>query len=66
MKGCPDLTPPAHAWYKRKGNQATIGCKVGGRSWDLVCEKDGWKGVVGNCSALGRNHEYSLRQPSYK
>ena len=49
--GCSDLTPPAHAWYKREGSEAVIGCKSNDRVWRLYCNGNTWDGVVGNCSA---------------
>ena len=51
--GCPDLTPPAHAWYKRDGDQAVIGCEWSQKTWHLSCDGHGWTGVVGNCSQPG-------------
>nr|UCK81577.1 Gal-binding and CUB domains containing receptor 2 [Arenicola marina] len=49
--GCSDLVPPAHAWYKREGDSARIGCEWNHNSWHLTCEGNSWSGVVGNCSA---------------
>ncbi len=51
--GCPDLTPPAHAWYKRDGSQAVIGCEWSKKTWHLSCDGHSWNGVVGNCSKQG-------------
>ena len=48
--GCADLTPPAHAWYKRDVDSATIGCKSNNKIWHLTCNGNTWDGVVGNCS----------------
>ncbi|KAK2139011.1 hypothetical protein LSH36_2132g00007, partial [Paralvinella palmiformis] len=50
--GCPDLSPPAHAWYKRDGDQAVIGCEWSQKTWHLSCDGRGWSGVVGNCSDI--------------
>ena len=51
--GCPDLSPPKHAWYKRDGDQAVIGCEWSQKTWHLSCDGRSWSGVVGNCSELG-------------
>ncbi|KAK2144220.1 hypothetical protein LSH36_776g02156 [Paralvinella palmiformis] len=48
--GCPDLSPPKHAWYKRDGDQAVIGCEWSQKTWHLSCDGRSWSGVVGNCS----------------
>lgn len=50
IRGCPDLSPPVHAWYKREDNEAVIGCKFNDRIWRLYCNGNTWDGVVGNCS----------------
>ncbi|KAK2144219.1 hypothetical protein LSH36_776g02155 [Paralvinella palmiformis] len=50
--GCPDLSPPAHAWYKRNGDQAVIGCEWSQKTWHLSCDGRSWSGVVGNCSDI--------------
>ncbi|KAK2144228.1 hypothetical protein LSH36_776g02164 [Paralvinella palmiformis] len=50
--GCPDLSPPAHAWYKRDGDQAVIGCEWSQKTWHLSCDGHSWSGVVGNCSEI--------------
>ena len=52
--GCPDLLPPAHAWYKRDGTDAVIGCKHNDRVWHLKCNGNTWNGVVGNCTDKGK------------
>jgi len=52
--GCPDLTPPAHAWYKRDGDQSVIGCEWSQKTWHLSCDGRSWSGVVGNCSEPGK------------
>jgi len=52
--GCPDLSPPVHAWYKRDGNQAVIGCEWSQKTWHLSCDGRSWSGVVGNCSEPGQ------------
>ena len=55
--GCPELKPPAHAWYKRDGSQAVIGCEWSQTTWHLSCDGHRWSGVVGNCSGPGINEE---------
>ncbi len=54
VEGCPDITPPAHAWYKRDGDSAVIGCEWSEHSWHLACDGSTWSGVVGNCSEPGK------------
>nr|UCK81589.1 Gal-binding and CUB domains containing protein 1 [Arenicola marina] len=54
--GCPDMTPPANAWYKRDGSAAVIGCEWSEHSWHLKCEGNTWVGVVGNCTSGGKCH----------
>nr|UCK81581.1 Gal-binding and CUB domains containing receptor 14 [Arenicola marina] len=49
--GCQDITPPLHAWYKRNGSAAVVGCEWSEHSWYLRCEGNSWVGVVGNCSS---------------
>ncbi|KAK2149263.1 hypothetical protein LSH36_458g02027 [Paralvinella palmiformis] len=51
--GCADLNPPAHAWYRREGDRAIIGCHSSRqeKTWHLRCKDNSWLGVVGNCSA---------------
>ncbi|KAK2139459.1 hypothetical protein LSH36_1776g00006 [Paralvinella palmiformis] len=53
LVGCPDLIPPAHAWYKRDGTEAMIGCNQNDRVWHLKCIGNTWNGVVGNCTGTG-------------
>ena len=52
--GCPDAVPPPHAWYKRNGNVAEMGCEWSDTSWKLRCEINQWVGQVGNCSTQGK------------
>ncbi len=51
--GCPDIRPPPHAWYKRQGDTIQVGCETNDNSWDLACEGNDWKGVLGNCTVEG-------------
>nr|UCK81575.1 Gal-binding and CUB domains containing receptor 6 [Arenicola marina] len=51
--GCPDVIPPEHAWYKRNGSSAMIGCEWSESSWQLECVNNDWQGAVGNCSDTG-------------
>ncbi|KAK2156097.1 hypothetical protein LSH36_222g04007 [Paralvinella palmiformis] len=62
--GCSDLKPPAHAWYKREGNEAVIGCEVNDRIWRLYCNGNTWVGVVGNCSNTEDTYLFML-MPTY-
>ncbi|KAK2139014.1 hypothetical protein LSH36_2132g00023 [Paralvinella palmiformis] len=66
--GCPDLSPPAHAWYKRDGDQAVIGCEWSQKTWHLSCDGRSWSGVVGNCSVTVTrqppNEEIDTSNPS--
>ena len=59
--GCPDLSPPKHAWYKRDGDQAVIGCEWSQKTWHLSCDGRSWSGVVGNCSGPGNESYPFLR-----
>ncbi|KAK2157032.1 hypothetical protein LSH36_200g02300 [Paralvinella palmiformis] len=38
--GCSDPVPPLHAWYKRNGNEAVIGCENSDREWRLTNRKE--------------------------
>ena len=61
--GCADLDTPPDAWYKRKGDDATIGCKNNPKIWQLRCDGEKWIGTVGNCSLAGMcplKHTYGL------
>ena len=51
--GCADLTAPDHAWHKRQGNVATVGCQHQNKTWHLKCEGSMWDGVVGSCNKTG-------------
>ena len=53
VTGCADLTAPDHAWHKREGNVATVGCQHQNKTWHLKCEGSTWDGVVGSCNATG-------------
>ncbi|KAK2157034.1 hypothetical protein LSH36_200g02293 [Paralvinella palmiformis] len=48
--GCSDPVPPLHAWYKRNGNEAVIGCENSDREWRLTCLGNNWQGKSGNCT----------------
>ena len=45
--------PPAHAWYKREGNKAVIGCEDNDKKWTVTCTGSTWKGEIGNCTESG-------------
>ncbi len=49
--GCRDARPPPHAWYKRNGDLAQIGCDWSDAVWEITCENREWVGEIGNCSA---------------
>ena len=53
VTGCPELSRPAHAWYKREGNEAVIGCENKDKEWRLTCVENTWEGEVGNCTKSG-------------
>ena len=53
VQGCADLTTPEHAWHKRSGDVATIGCLHGNTTWQLKCEGTQWSGEVGTCQPPG-------------
>ncbi|KAK2143451.1 hypothetical protein LSH36_839g03012 [Paralvinella palmiformis] len=57
VTGCPELSRPSHAWYKREGNDAVVGCESNDKEWHLTCHGNKWIGEVGNCSqpALSSN-----------
>lgn len=48
--GCSDPELPANVWFKRSGDQATVGCAFGERQWQIQCSKNDWIGSIGNCS----------------
>ena len=52
--GCADIKVPMYAWYKREGDDATMGCENQDLTWTLKCEGNRWSGVVGNCTDNGR------------
>ena len=54
VKGCAEIRPPAHAWYKREDNEAVIGCENNDKEWRLTCIDNTWVGEVGNCTAKGK------------
>ena len=50
VTGCADLIAPEHAWHKRTGNVATVGCEHQNKTWHLTCVHNSyWDGVVGSC-----------------
>ena len=55
VNGCADLTAPEHAWHKRAGDVATIGCQHQNRTWNLKCVGTSWDGVVGLCKSSGKS-----------
>ena len=54
VTGCGDLIAPEHAWHKRSGNVATVGCEHRNNTWHLKCDGSKWDGVVGSCNASGK------------
>jgi hypothetical protein len=55
--GCPEISRPAHAWYKREGNEALIGCETNDQEWRLTCTGNTWVGEIGNCSKEGEKFD---------
>ena len=55
VQGCADMVAPDHAWHKRAGDVATIGCQHYNKTWHLNCEGSKWNGVIGNCNATGKD-----------
>ena len=53
VEGCPDLATPEHAWIKRSGDLATVGCKHSNKTWKLTCHASQWIGGVGRCPTEG-------------
>ena len=51
--GCSNLVPPSDAWLRRTDNEATIGCYTTRQRWNLRCDGNHWKGIVGVCSGEG-------------
>lgn len=56
--GCSELSPPPHAWYKREGNKAVIGCEDNDKEWTVTCTGNRWLGEIGNCTKSGRTSIY--------
>ena len=52
--GCSDPVPPTHAWYKRNGNEAVIGCETSDKEWRLTCTGNTWSEKTGNCTTAGK------------
>ena len=52
--GCSELTPPSHAWYKREGSKALIGCQNNDKQWKIKCKGNVWIGEIGNCTETGK------------
>ncbi|KAK2139863.1 hypothetical protein LSH36_1584g00039, partial [Paralvinella palmiformis] len=50
VMGCSELTPPKHAWYKREGDEAVIGCQDNDKKWKVKCIGNVWIGEIGNCT----------------
>ena len=57
VTGCPELSRPAHAWYKREGNEAVIGCETNEQEWRLTCAGNTWIGNMGNCTVEGIHYK---------
>ena len=55
MIGCAELSPPPHAWYKREGNKAIVGCEDNDKEWTVTCAGNTWEGEIGNCTKSGRS-----------
>lgn len=53
--GCAELSPPPHAWYKREGNKAIIGCEDNDKEWTVTCTGTTWDGEIGNCTKSGKD-----------
>jgi len=53
VMGCSELTPPKHAWYKREGDEAVIGCQDNDKEWKVKCTGNVWIGEIGNCTKTG-------------
>ena len=51
--GCAELSYPPHAWYKREGNKAIIGCEDNDKEWTVTCTGNKWEGEIGNCTKTG-------------
>jgi hypothetical protein len=47
--GCSNMIPPDNAWLKRTNNDIVIGCYLSQQTWQLKCEENEWKGLVGEC-----------------
>ena len=62
VKGCPEPKLSSVYWYKRKYNEALVGCKSGGDTWNMKCVANKWTGNIGNCSseASVANNQKSL------
>ncbi len=55
--GCPDMTPPPNTWYKRSGDNLTVGCRDNHKAWNLSCNNNQWTGVTGNCTEIGNTKQ---------
>lgn len=49
--GCGDPHLPPGAWFKRRGDQATVGCNFTSQVWHIVCSTGRWIGTIDNCTA---------------
>ena len=60
VQGCADITTPEHAWHKRSGDVATIGCLHDNATWQLMCDGLEWSGEMGTCHPPGLSQHYIL------
>ena len=57
VEGCAELVTPEHAWLKRTGDMAKIGCKHSNKTWSLHCKDSEWSGSIGRCNASSKLHQ---------
>ncbi|ELT93825.1 hypothetical protein CAPTEDRAFT_193928 [Capitella teleta] len=48
--GCDDMAAPAHAWVRREGDVATVGCYHSEYEWKMSCVGSKWIGPRSNCT----------------
>jgi len=48
--GCSNLVPPDDAWMRRSGDELVIGCYTSRQTWQLMCQRGRWVGVLSNCT----------------
>lgn len=52
--GCPDPDTKIYGWWKKSGQNATIGCSESSpEMWHVTCHGTRWIGHMGNCSSWG-------------